>query len=67
MLSFCLTVIDTPFDYLLKVERAGKLDIRSVFSYCNVIVSSLALVAIMVLKTMLHVSGQDANAFDTET
>lgn len=60
-------VIDTPFDYLLKVERAGKSDIRSFFTYCNAIVSSLALVAIMVMKIMLSMSGQDSSAFDVET
>ena len=50
-------VIDTPFDYLLSTERAGKIDIRSFFCYCNAIVSSIAIVAIMVMKIMLHMSG----------
>lgn len=58
---------DTPFDHLLNVPRAGKVDLRPFFCYCNVTVSSIALVAIMVMKILLHMSGQDDNAFDSET
>lgn len=62
-----LTATDTPFDYLLSVPRAGRIDIRPFFLYLNVAVSSIALVFIMVMKIMLHMSGQDESAFDAMT
>jgi hypothetical protein len=58
---------DSPFDYLLKEPRLGKVNIRTLFCYSNIVISSIALITIMVLKIMLHMSGQDANAFDTQT
>ena len=57
-------VNDTPFDYLLSENRAGKVDIRSFFCYSNAIVSFIAVIAVMVMKIMLHMSGQDQNPFD---
>jgi len=45
----------------------GRIDLRQFFCYCNIIVSNIALISIMVLKIMLHLSGQDANSFDTQT
>lgn len=65
--NFDFLATDSPFDYLLKVPRIGRIDIRQFFCYCNIIVSTIALISIMVLKIMLHLSGQDANPFDDQT
>lgn len=52
---------------MLSVPREGRVDMRSFFLYLNMIVSSIALVSIMVMKIMLHMSGQDDSAFDVQT
>ena len=65
--STFFVAIDTPFDYLLNEPRMGRVDLRPFFCYCNVIVSIIALISILVMKIMLHMSGQDENAFDNET
>ena len=64
---FLVLASDGAFDYLLSESRAGKLDLRPFFCYFNVIVSGISLVAIIVMKTMLHMSGQDEDAFDVTT
>ena len=63
----CILASDSPFDYLLKSPRFGKVNMRSFFCYCNIIGSSIALIFVMVLKIMLHMSGADKNAFDNDT
>jgi hypothetical protein len=60
-------LIDAPIDFFLISKRGLKLDCRQFFTYCFLLVSSIALVAILAMKIALHLSGQDDNAFDTET
>ena len=57
LLFATVLVTETAFDYLLETPRFGHIDIRQFFCYCNIIVSTIALLVIMVLKIALHMSG----------
>ena len=67
LIKFFILVIDSPIDFFLVSKRGAKLDCRQFFTYCFLLVSIIALVAILAMKVALHLSGQDDNAFDTTT
>ena len=70
-----VVVIDSPIDFFIlsnsmrrvNDRRGCRLDCRQFFSCCFLIVSVAAFLAVLALKIALHLSGQDANAFDNET
>jgi len=64
---YAFRTTDFPIDYLLDSRRRLNINIRTLFAYLYILVSTLAFVGIITLKIMLYLSGQDSNPLDNRT